>query len=113
MVTARNRTMADGAAPFIDEGGAFLAVGALHLAGPEGVVALLRKAGYTVEPVAAEADEDRTPPVVGGDVDEHGCRPSAGYIWCEKTASCERPWELAQSQGFENTPEGFREFCGE
>lgn len=51
MVTARNRTMADEAARFLDAGGAFVAVGALHLAGPEGVVALLRDKGYSVSPV--------------------------------------------------------------
>lgn len=108
MVLARNRTMAERAAPLIDRGGAFIAVGALHLPGEEGVVALLREAGYAVTAVGNEA----SPPVVGGDVDAHGCRPSAGYSWCEKTAQCERPWELAQSQGFENTAEAFREYCG-
>jgi len=51
MVTARNRTMAEGAQPFLDEGGAFVAVGALHLPGRDGLVALLRQAGYVVEPV--------------------------------------------------------------
>lgn len=111
MVKTRNRTMAQAARPFIDAGGAFLAVGALHLAGPDGLVALLREAGYSVEAVAA-ADEGDTPPVVGDDADEHGCRASAGYLWCEKTTRCERPWELAGSEGFENTPEAFREFCG-
>lgn len=50
MVTARNRTMAEHAAPFIDAGGAFVAVGALHLPGKEGLVALLRDAGYSIEP---------------------------------------------------------------
>lgn len=48
MITARNRTMADRAEPFLDEGGAFIAVGVLHLPGEEGLVALLREAGYTV-----------------------------------------------------------------
>ncbi|TKT82850.1 TraB/GumN family protein [Aquamicrobium sp. LC103] len=48
MVTARNRTMAERAAPIIDEGGAFVAVGALHLPGREGLVALLRAKGYSV-----------------------------------------------------------------
>lgn len=47
----RNAGMVRNARPLIDEGNAFLAVGALHLIGPEGVVALLRKAGYKVEPV--------------------------------------------------------------
>ncbi len=49
MVTARNRTMAERAVPFLEDGGAFVAVGALHLPGPEGLVALLRERGYAVE----------------------------------------------------------------
>lgn len=109
MVTARNHTMAERAAPFLDEGGVFLAVGALHLPGEEGVVALLEKAGYRVEAVSGATGE---PPLVGGDVDAHGCKASAGYVWCEKTNRCERPWELAQSEGFENTQEAFSAFCG-
>ncbi|MGE0501134.1 MAG: TraB/GumN family protein [Rhizobiaceae bacterium] len=48
MIKARNRTMAERAAPYFTEGNAFVAVGALHLAGPEGLVELLRSAGYTV-----------------------------------------------------------------
>lgn len=106
MVTARNHTMAREAAPYFDKGAAFVAVGALHLPGEEGVVELLRKAGYRLEAVAGIEQ-----PIVGGDADEHGCRASAGYIWCEKTGQCERPWELAQSQGFENTREAFTAFC--
>lgn len=51
MITARNDTMAARAAPFIDAGGAFIAVGALHLPGDEGLVSLLREAGYTVSAV--------------------------------------------------------------
>ncbi len=51
MVTTRNHTMAEHAAPFIDKGNAFIAVGALHLPGEEGLVALLQKAGYKVTPV--------------------------------------------------------------
>lgn len=50
MVNARNRTMAHGAEPFLANGGAFIAVGALHLPGPEGLVSLLRAAGYEVTP---------------------------------------------------------------
>ncbi len=49
MVTARNHTMAERAVPFIEAGGAFIAVGALHLPGEEGVVSLLREKGYRVE----------------------------------------------------------------
>jgi hypothetical protein len=48
MVTARNKTMAANAAPIIDRGNAFIAVGALHLPGNEGLVSLFRRAGYAV-----------------------------------------------------------------
>ncbi len=46
MVTARNHGMAQSAKPFLDAGSAFIAVGALHLPGDEGLVALLRRDGY-------------------------------------------------------------------
>ena len=49
--TKRNYGMRDAALPLLAEGGAFLAVGALHLVGKEGLVALFREAGYTVTPV--------------------------------------------------------------
>jgi hypothetical protein len=32
------------------------------------------------------------PPLVGGDTDAHGCKPSAGYLWNEELMSCVRPW---------------------
>lgn len=41
-----------------------------------------------------------TPPVVGGDKDEHGCIGSAGYTWCEAKQKCLRNWE--ESCGEEN-----------
>lgn len=50
LVTDRNAKMRDGAKPLLDEGGAFIAVGSLHLPGKDGLVALLRDAGYTVTP---------------------------------------------------------------
>jgi uncharacterized protein YbaP (TraB family) len=50
MVTARNHGMVEHALPMIEKGGAFIAIGALHLPGPEGVVALLKAEGLTVEP---------------------------------------------------------------
>ncbi len=40
--------MADRAAPLLKGGGAFMAVGALHLPGREGLVELLRQQGFTV-----------------------------------------------------------------
>ncbi len=48
MITTRNHGMVTSAAPILDKGNAFIAIGALHLPGPEGVVSLLRKAGYMV-----------------------------------------------------------------
>lgn len=48
MVKARNRTMAERALPILRKGNAFIAVGAMHLPGPDGLVELLRKQGYTV-----------------------------------------------------------------
>eukprot|EP00873_Tetraselmis_striata_P029731 jgi/Tetstr1/449995/TSEL_037047.t1 len=32
--------------------------------------------------------------LVGNDVDENGCRASAGQVWCSSTSSCIRPWEV-------------------
>jgi uncharacterized protein len=51
MITSRNRTMAEHAGPLLAEGNAFVAVGALHLPGPDGLIELLRKDGYTVSRV--------------------------------------------------------------
>lgn len=49
--------------------------------------------------------------MVGADRDIHGCIGSAGYSWCEKTAQCERPWELALKENFELSAEHFSQFC--
>ncbi|WP_309082617.1 TraB/GumN family protein [Chelativorans sp.] len=46
MIDARNHVMAERSQKLIEEGGAFIAVGAMHLPGPNGLVELLRKAGY-------------------------------------------------------------------
>jgi uncharacterized protein YbaP (TraB family) len=37
--------------PHLDKGGAYIAVGALHLPGKSGLIELLRAAGYTVTAV--------------------------------------------------------------
>lgn len=47
----RNARMRNAALPLLEKGDAFIAVGALHLPGPTGLVALLRESGYTVTPV--------------------------------------------------------------
>ncbi|MEM7463925.1 MAG: TraB/GumN family protein [Pseudomonadota bacterium] len=52
LLTNRNHRMAERAAEHIEKGNAFMAVGALHLPGKEGLVELLRKSGFTLEPVA-------------------------------------------------------------
>jgi hypothetical protein len=47
----RNLRMIQRMKPYLQQGNSFIAVGALHLAGPTGLVALLRQAGYQVDPV--------------------------------------------------------------
>lgn len=47
----RNGRMVERMRPILDKGGAFIAIGALHLAGEEGVLALLEKQGYRLQSV--------------------------------------------------------------
>ena len=51
LLTNRNHTMADRIAPRIATQSMFIAVGAGHLPGPEGVLELLRQKGFSVTPV--------------------------------------------------------------
>ncbi len=51
MITTRNHTMAERLQPLLAEGNAFVAVGALHLPGEDGLVQLLRDSGYRVTAV--------------------------------------------------------------
>ena len=51
LVLDRNKRMADRMAEFIKKQSTFIAIGALHLPGDKGVISLLRKKGFTVEPV--------------------------------------------------------------
>lgn len=48
LIQRRNHLMDERMQPLLREGGAFIAVGALHLAGEEGLVVLLRQRGWTV-----------------------------------------------------------------
>jgi uncharacterized protein len=48
LLVGRNATMAERIAPLLKDGGAFIAVGALHLPGQEGLIERLRAEGYTV-----------------------------------------------------------------
>ncbi|MBB1088686.1 hypothetical protein H4F99_09310 [Lysobacter sp. SG-8] len=62
----------------------------------------------------ASGDSSGTPAAdapVGGDRDAQGCIPSAGYRWCERSQACERPWELAEREGFPNEAGRFEEWC--
>jgi len=47
----RNVVMADRLDEYLKRGGTFVAVGAAHIPGPKGIVALLRSKGYSVTPV--------------------------------------------------------------
>jgi len=40
----------------------------------------------TIQPVKEKV-------IVGGDLDAHGCKASAGYSWCEARQTCLRSWE--------------------
>jgi len=51
LLVERNARMMRTAGPLLEKGGNFIAVGALHLPGKKGLVALLRQAGYTVTPI--------------------------------------------------------------
>lgn len=51
LFSQRNRRMAARIEPLLRQGGAFIAIGALHLPGEEGVIALLRQRGYQVNAV--------------------------------------------------------------
>jgi uncharacterized protein YbaP (TraB family) len=51
LLVDRNARMRDAAEPMLEKGNAFIAVGALHLVGTTGLVALLRERGYTVTAV--------------------------------------------------------------
>jgi len=51
LIRQRNHRMTERIIPLIHEQSAMVAIGCGHLPGHEGVIALLRKQGYTVEPV--------------------------------------------------------------
>jgi uncharacterized protein YbaP (TraB family) len=48
LLIGRNETMAERSAPLLAKGGAFIAVGALHLPGKGGLIARFRALGYRV-----------------------------------------------------------------
>ncbi|AZV79623.1 TraB/GumN family protein [Parasedimentitalea marina] len=48
LLTQRNKTFLQTAQPVLQEGGVFMAIGSFHLPGEQGMIELLRQAGYTV-----------------------------------------------------------------
>lgn len=46
----RNRRMVQRIIPFLEQGNSFIAVGALHLAGSQGILSLIRREGFIAEP---------------------------------------------------------------
>ncbi|MBL8000876.1 MAG: TraB/GumN family protein [Flavobacteriales bacterium] len=51
VIDERNTTFLESLLPLMGKGSVFAGVGAMHLPGPNGMIALLRAKGYTVEPV--------------------------------------------------------------
>jgi uncharacterized protein YbaP (TraB family) len=51
LITLRNNHMRDRALPLLRKGGAFIAVGAAHLPGKEGLLSLFQQEGYHIETV--------------------------------------------------------------
>ncbi|MDX1705006.1 TraB/GumN family protein [Pseudidiomarina sp.] len=58
LLDERNRNWVEILPPLMAEQPSFIAVGAGHLGGPQGVIALLRAAGYTVQPVTDSGAAD-------------------------------------------------------
>ncbi len=48
LIVDRNKTMAERMQPMLDKGKSFIAIGAMHLTGAEGVLFLLEKQGYSL-----------------------------------------------------------------
>lgn len=55
LVAARNRAWVDKLLPVLDSESVLIAVGAGHLPGPDGLIKLLRRAGFTVTPLTPSA----------------------------------------------------------
>ncbi len=57
ILNGRNHIMVERLIPMLPKGNVFCAVGAAHLFGEEGIIGLLRKKGFTVEPVKFDFGE--------------------------------------------------------
>ena len=61
--------------------------------------------------VSITACSNTLPETVGGDRDEHGCLPAAGYLWCERSQTCERSWELADAAKIQHSEAEVKTYC--
>jgi|GEM_PF-1519520 len=98
LLTNRNHHMADRAVKYMEEGGTFIAVGAGHLPGEEGLIELFRRKGYTVRPVKA-ARTGRAASYVEGSVRPawHTLSPPEGAFAVDMPAEPIDVSELADS----------------
>ncbi|MCI0503359.1 hypothetical protein L0Y65_01455 [Candidatus Micrarchaeota archaeon] len=55
--------------------------------------------GSAVGRIGPDCEFAPCPQIVGNDSDAHGCKPSAGYSWCEAKQKCLRPFEEACEGG--------------
>ena len=78
---------------------------------PKMKIRLLLQTTLLMSLVGCASDNVEKPRLPGSDRDEYGCIGSAGYSWCARTNQCERPWELAEQEGFENSREAFQQYC--
>ena len=78
---------------------------------PNGTIIGLVLAMAAVGCAEQHPEEANSQNSVGADRDGNGCIGSAGYTWCAHTNSCERPWELANKAGFENSTAEFTRYC--
>ena len=62
--------------------------------------------------VSITACSGTAPEAIGGDRDEHGCLPAAGYLWCERSQTCERSWELADAAKIQHSEAEVKIYCG-
>jgi len=60
----------------------------IHIDGQE-----INLAEWMRKVVTIEGTDSRWEGILGADMDQHGCYPTAGYQWCESKQKCIRLWE--------------------